>query len=92
MNSLGTKIKNAWGWVLLVVGSVLVLLKMKSKYDSALSKEKNFDALLKDNDLKSDLKHNSNKLLDLEAAKQKKLKEAKDKKIKEVEDFYNGKK
>lgn len=92
MQSLVNKLKASWGWILVVAGSILALLKLKDKYDTALSHEKNSKTLIKDAELNQKQKSNEVKLQVIQGEKSKALSEAKNSNVKNIEDYYNGKK
>ena len=92
MQSFLNKLKASWGWVLLTVGSILALLRLKEKYDSALSHQKNSETLIKDAELSQKQKSNDTKLRVIQGDKAKALEDAKNSNVKNIEDYYNGKK
>lgn len=92
MRSFLSKLKESWGWVLLAVGSVLALFRLKDKYDSALSHEKNSKSLIKDASLSEKVESNKTKLKVIDSDKAKAISKAKEANVVDIEDYYNGKK
>lgn len=88
MSKLFSKAKEVWVWVLGFAGLLLAAFHLKSKYDSALAKEKLHDTELKDKDLEAEEKVIKASMSNLEEDKKKALDNAKDADKTQVEDFY----
>lgn len=91
MKSLWNKSKELFMWVVGAIGLLLAIFKLKDKYDSALTKSKQTDALVKDAALNAKKEQVDKELKDLESDKKKALSDAEaNSSDKDIEDFFNG--
>lgn len=89
VNKITTWFKETWVYLVGILGITLALLRMKSKYDTALSNEKLGETKVEDAKLGSKVASNKEAIKNLESKAKEDKSKASKKSSKQVEDFYN---